>query len=244
MFEQALQPLSILLIDDAHRQLRQLELELQDGGLEVHRAWDYASVKDALNQSSPNARKIDAVALDLGLPPEQDNPFRTGIPLARELRVQHNLPVLAYTSLTPKSADFSRLLAELLPLRVSFVSLRSLPDDFSIAQLLHLVWRGFFFLSPTSADFLRYAVATRPDPLDQEEWHILSMVNDGLTNKDIAAKMSYSAETVKSKLQRIGEKLSADDYLHLMTNDRNHMARWYNEHHIRYRRHPVSLNSR
>lgn len=236
MFEQSSQALSILLVDDAHRQLRQLQIELEDGGLTVHRAWDFASTLDVLAQWGENKLQIDAVALDLGLPPGHDDPFNTGIPLARRIREEYDLPVLAYTSLTPKSVDFPRLLAELLPLRVSFVSLRSLPADFSIADLLQLVWRGFFFLSPVSADFLRYAVAKRPDPLDREEWEILRQVNDGMTNKDVGRELHCSADTVKNKLQKIGDKLSEGHYLHLPSNDRDDMARWYNEHHIRYHR--------
>lgn len=227
----------VLLIEDDRRQYSGLEQEFNAGNWQVIRAWDKLSARQYLSQTPDPATPLDAIALDLGLPPAIDNPFVSGIPLAHWLRKRHpHLPILAYTALQPKDVDYSQILAELLPLRISFIALRTLSGDNQLGDLLRLIWQGFFLLSPSPADYLADAIAVQPDPLDDALWETLHLMNQGLTYPGIAEKLNITVDGVRARVRRVTEILQKRDELDPNQNGREDLENWYRHNHVRYRR--------
>ncbi|GAB4156192.1 MAG: hypothetical protein Fur0021_24270 [Candidatus Promineifilaceae bacterium] len=231
-------PKRVLLIEDDRRQYSGLEQEFNDGNWQVIRAWDKSSTLQQLQPSPDHTVLVDAIALDLGLPPAIDNPLDSGIPLARLLRQRHpHLPILAYTALQPKDVDYGKLLAELLPLRISFIALRTLSGDNHLGDLLRLVWQGFLLLSPSPADYLADAIAIRPDPLDDALWETLRLMSQGLTYPGIAAQLpNVGVEGVRARVRRISDILQKREELESHQTSREDLESWYRYHHVRYRR--------
>jgi DNA-binding NarL/FixJ family response regulator len=90
--------------------------------------------------------------------------------------------------------------------------------DVSAAELIHagkLALEGKAVIHPTlTRAFIEEAqyVDTRPDtPLSRRESEILQMVAYGATTKEVAHKLGISPHTVKTHLERIFEKLGAND---------------------------------
>ncbi|MCA9941385.1 MAG: response regulator transcription factor [Anaerolineales bacterium] len=232
-------PKRVLLIEDNLRQYKGLEQEFNAGNWQVIRAWDKASALRELQQTRDPDAAIDAVALDLGLPPAVDHPLHSGIPLARLLRAQYpNLPILAYTALLPqKDVDYSKILAELLPLSISFVALRTLPGDNQLGDLLRLVWQGFLLLSPSPADYLAEAIAVQPDPLDDALWETLHFMSQGFIYNAIAEKLpGVGVDGVRARVRRITDILQRRDELESHQTGREDLENWYRQNHVRYRR--------
>ena len=90
--------------------------------------------------------------------------------------------------------------------------------DVSAAELIQagkLALEGKAVIHPTlTRAFIEEAqyVDTRPDtPLSRRESEILQMVAYGATTKEVAHKLGISPHTVKTHLERIFEKLGAND---------------------------------
>lgn len=180
------------------------------------------------------------VVVDLGLPPGVDNPMRGGLPLIEKLREeQENLPILAYTSILPTAVNYPYLVADLLPQRVSFVYLRRMIGPPAFADLVELVWKGFFLLSPVPADHLSLAVADRPDPLTADLWETLELLSSNMVQKEVAARLgNIKKDAVKNRVSRIKDILTEDGELDYYHADTHGVIDWYRTHHIRYRRFP------
>ena len=70
-------------------------------------------------------------------------------------------------------------------------------------------------LSPEVADTI--AVHAADDQLSGREIEILALVSEGCANKEIAARLSISEQTVKAHLKSIFGKLDASDRTHAVT---------------------------
>jgi DNA-binding NarL/FixJ family response regulator len=234
-------PKRILVIDDKTMQFRPIREDLVNAGWEVLRAEDEASTMRELALAATAGRPFDAVLLDLGLPPDIDNPLKVGIPLARVLRRElPQTPILAYTSIIPAGGliDYDRLLAELLPLQISFVYNRKLPDDVTISGLIELISRGFYVLGPGAADFLSAAVADSPDPLEATDWETLAGLGRGRSDSQIAPDLGLSPAGVRNRIGNIRERLVGLDLIPLTDQlDRQALVEWYFANRVRYR-HP------
>lgn len=225
----------LLIVEDSPFQFRALKAEFTQSNWHIYHAGDEASTFYALEQAAKEGHPIEVIALDLGLPPGPDNPFRGGIPLAEQLRhYDDELPICAYTALSPQAVNYPLLLAKLLSLRISFINLRGSGIEIPLPDLFDLVWRGFVFQSPTIAGYLAKVVPDKPDPLGTPEWETLTRLSAGLTYNQIADELSLTPDGVKTRLARIGERLVDAEELSLDQAARQDLVRWYREHSIKY----------
>ena len=229
---------TLLLIEDSRLQYAALQSELRDSGWHIIHAIDQYSALQAYDQGEETSNHIGLVALDLGLPPDRDNPLHVGIPLAKALRDRDaDLPILAYTSIPPTATSYTILVAELLPLRVSFIYLRQMSGP-GLPQLLEMVWQDYFLLSPGPSDHLPHACPTRPDPLNDRLWETLALVAQGKTFPEIANMLpNVGLEGVRARINSIKEELSKQGELADYQRNRDDLTRWFRENYVRYHRH-------
>jgi DNA-binding NarL/FixJ family response regulator len=89
-----------------------------------------------------------------------------------------------------------------------FVTCESTVDDMAAAA--SAVARGESACSPTvAAMVLRHMGNREPTRLTPREREILALIDDGLSNKEIAADLSIGVSTVKNHVHNILEKLGA-----------------------------------
>lgn len=231
----------LLIVEDSPMQYELLRMQTEADNWSILRADDEVSALRQMDQAHQENWPIEVVAVDLGLPPGLDNPLRGGLPLIEKLRNrQENLPILAYTGIPPTTTDYPYLVARFLPLRVSFIYLRPMVGPPSFAEMVELVWKGFFVLSPAPADQLPIAVAKKPDPLSDDQWETLELLSSNLVYKEIAENLvtPVSKDAVKVRIARIKELLfdaGEIGYEHAETRD---IIDWYLTHYVRYRRFP------
>lgn len=228
----------LLLVEDSRLQYAAIKQELENTHWQIIHCQDMDAALRAYEQGEESGAHIGAAAIDLGLPPDPNNPLRIGLKLAKSLRQRDpDLPILVYTGIGPSvTSRFDVLVAELLPLRISFVSLRS-PDDPDIAYILDLIWQDYFILSAGPADFLPHAVAEKPDPLDDQLWETLALIAQGKSYPEIAAELpGVGVEGVRARVGRIRETLIEKGELAEYQRDRLDLANWFRDHHVRYRR--------
>jgi DNA-binding NarL/FixJ family response regulator len=226
----------LLLVEDTAVQAQGLRVDFEANGWQIERAHDTLSTLKRLSETRPG-KEIGAVALDLGLPPTRDDPTITGLDLAATLREENpSLPILAYTSLPINRYEVSQVIATLLPLRISFIHLRPLRGEASLADLLELTWRGFVLLSPDLADFLPDAVPTFPDPLTDELWETLRLLNEGNTYEETADILPITADGVRNRLKRVARILQDIGELESHQTTRDDLLTWYKRHRVRFRR--------
>lgn len=225
----------LLIVEDSPFQFRALKSEFAQSNWHIDHAIDEASTFRVLEQAEKEGRSIEVIALDLGLPPDPDNPFRGGIPLAEKLRrYDDELPICAYTALSPQATNYPLLLAKLLSLRISFINLRGSGIEIPMPDLFDLIWRGYVFQSPTIAGYLAKVIPDKPDPLSTPEWDTLIRAGTGRTYNQIADELSLSPDGVKTRLIRIGERLVDANELPSGQTSREDLIRWYREHAIKY----------
>lgn len=230
---------TVLLVEDQLHQYVSFRQDFEEAGWKVLRAEDRDSVLQRLEEVCKAGQAIDAIALDLGLPPDPDNPLRIGVPLAQELRRAHEgIPLLTYTAIQPRATDFAQIIARILPLRASFIYTRQL-DGIRLSYFLDLTWRGYVTLSPAPADFLPETIATKPDPLADQVcgalWETLRLLSEGQVIKEIGQAMpDVTPAGVKARLGTIRTRLT--EAAEIETTDREDLISWYKENHVRYRR--------
>ncbi len=226
---------NILLVEDSKIQLSALSLELKDGGWNIIHAGDAQGALYHAEESIKRGEQIEMAAVDLGLPPDIENPSRGGILLIRKLRERFGIefPIIAYTSMSPKEIDYSLFVRQLLGMRASFVYLR--PMDINFCEVVEYVWKGYLFLSPVPADFLVSAIAETPDPLDKDHWETLMHLDRQISYSQIGTAMNLSAEGVKARVGKIKEilmdlgEIPPDAQL-------DEIVQWYRQKKVRYSR--------
>lgn len=230
----------LLLVEDIPMQYDSLKTQLESAGWHLLHAMDEQSALHQVIQAQDEKWPIEIAVVDLGLPPGVDNPFRGGLPLIKQLRAgQENLPILAYTSILPTAVDYSVLVSEFLPRRVSFVYLRQLVGPPSFTEAVQLVWKGFLLLSPAAADQLPMAVAARPDPLSEEMWQTLELLSRNMAHKEVASQLgTIKKDAVKNRVARIKDILIDSGELEHYQADTSGIIDWYRINHVRYRRNP------
>lgn len=226
----------LLLIEDSRHQYLGVKADFAKSNWHIRRAEDEAATFYAIDQAESEGTPIEAVALDLGLPPEKENPLRSGLLVAERLRrYDDELPILAYTGMSPKTVDYGLLLAKLLPLRISFVALRGgSGNETSLLDLLELVWQGFVLQSPVTAAYLPQAIPSKPDPLNADQWETLKLLSHDLTQNQIAERLNVTAEGIKSRLNKISDQLTDSHQLKLEGDRREQLINWYRHHYARY----------
>lgn len=226
----------LLLVEDGQFQYKNLKREFEEADWLILHATDAESTLRLFDQMIESGKSIDAIALDLGLPPDIYNPLKTGIPLIYALRQRHSqIPIMVYTSLAPKDVNYSLIITRLLPLRVSFITLRQIGDGIELAYLLEMVYQGFVILSPDTAEHLPKAIATKPDPLNAQQWRTLRELNKNLTYQQIANALSdIKVDAVKTRLKTIGERLVETGEILSYEATRDDLVNWYRLNRVRY----------
>jgi CheY-like chemotaxis protein len=229
---------TILLVEDQRYQFAPLGSELKERGWNVLWAQNVYDGLYELQAAGESKRKIDMAAIDLGIPPGMDNPLEGGIKLIREFRAMsdgESIPVLAYTSLTPKEFDYSLVVKHLLALRASFICLRPISDKVNFADLIEYGWLGYVVIAPQPADFLSKAIPDHSDPLDDKHWQTLSLLHGQLTYSQMAREMKLTVEAIKARVTRIKEILiELDELPYDAKND--DLDQWYIQKRVRYSR--------
>lgn len=229
---------TILLVEDSKYQFVPLDGELKERGWKVLQAQNVSDGLYQVRATRDSKQKIDMAAIDLGIPPGMDNPIEGGIKLIRDLRAMpegEKLPILAYTSLTPKEFDYSLVVKNLLALRASFVCLRPISDNVDFADLIEYGWLGYVVIAPQPADFLHKAIPDRSDPLDDKHWETLSLLHHQMTYSQMAHEMKLTVEAIKARVTRIKEILIELNELpyDAQTDD---LTKWYLQQRVRYSR--------
>lgn len=146
------------------------------------------------------ASAADVIVVDLALGEE------SGIDVIRELR--ERLPaaeIVAHTVFDDRDVVFRALEAGASSYMLKGASMTELKSA------LREVKGGGAPMSPKIARMViqRLQGAPEPDPLSPRERQILRAIDDGLTYKEIAAKLSISVHTVHSHIKAIYERLHA-----------------------------------
>lgn len=227
----------VLLVEDIHMQYISIKHELEAAGWRVSRAEDAESAIRSLTFLENEATPVDVLAIDLGLPPRIDDLMSGGLVLIERIRQQNTrLPILAYTSIPPRD-DYAFIAARLLAYRASFVYLRPLKGDVTLASLLQLTRQEFVLFSPAPADYLPRAIATRPDPLGELQWQTLRFLSENLTYRQIAeATAAAGPDTVKARINTIRDALVQAGELEVHRTEAEDLRQWYKAHHVRYHR--------
>ena len=190
--------ITVFLVDD-HEVVRRGVRELLDSEDDLHVVGEAASVEEALVRV-PAARPQVAV-LDVRLPDGN------GVALCRELR--DTMPELACLMLT-SFADDQALLDAVLAGAAGYVLKDVRGND--LVQGIRTVAAGGSLLDPRAASLVleRLRSPKPPDPLEQlseQERKILVLIGEGLTNREIAARLFLAEKTVKNYVSNVLAKL-------------------------------------
>jgi two-component system, NarL family, response regulator LiaR len=197
--------IKVLIVDD-HQVVRQglrTFLELQDDITVVGEAGDGLVAVDMVRQLNP-----DVVLMDLVMP------RLDGIAATRQVK-SLGLPVkvIALTSFAEDDKVFPAIQAGASSYLLKDVS----PDD--LVGAVRAAYRGEARLHPDIARKLMEQVAHQTtqlresykEDLTERELEVIRLVADGLSNQDIAQKLTISEKTVKTHVSNILGKLDLSD---------------------------------
>ena len=198
-------PTRVLIVDD-HPMVREGLRGMLDGG-DVEVVGEAGTGEEALRAAAAHAP--DVVLLDLELP-DLD-----GLTVLRRLKaIEKRLAVLVVTM-----HDDPALVRQAVENGASGYVLKGISRQELLASL-EAVRQGESVLDPsllraTLADSAGEprppSRAERDNPLSSVEQEMLRLVAQGLTNREIGARLRWSIGTVKKYLQRALEKLGASD---------------------------------
>ena len=196
--------LRVLVCDDHALFRRGLQMVLeQEHDLElVGEAADGEEVVVRAQELMP-----DVILMDVRMP------RMSGIAAAREIK--EALPHVKILMLT--ISDDEADLYEAIKAGASGYLLKEIPIE-EVAQAIRSVWAGQSRISPSMAsklltEFAAMSKATEEKPqmpaprLTEREMEVLRLVAQGLNNRDIAAKLFISENTVKNHIRNILDKL-------------------------------------
>lgn len=198
----------LLLVDDQRlmRDGLRILLELESDFKVIGEAENGAEALEAYRQFSP-----DVVLMDIRMP------VMDGVDATRRLREEDpNSKVIILTTFDDNEYVFEGLRAGALGYLLKDVSGEELADA------IRKVSAGGSMIEPSVArkvvaEFARLAPATSEtqkeliEPLSEREIEILKLVSQGLTNKEIAAKLYLAEGTVKNYVTSILQKIDARD---------------------------------
>lgn len=193
----------VLIVDD-HAMVRQgiaAFIELQD---DVELVGEAANGREAIARVEET--KPDVVLMDLVMP-EMD-----GVTATREIKAHHpEVKVLALTSFVTDAQITPALQAG-----ASGYLLKDIVAD-DLMNAIRAAQHGETPLAPAVAKKLIEGVmsphedARRLDQLTERERQVLALLGHGLSNKEIAAKLSISEKTVKFHVSGVLSKLGLND---------------------------------
>jgi len=188
--------ISVLVVDD-HTMLRKGLATFLKVFDDLELAGEAASGQAAVQLCAKI--KPDVVLMDMVMP-DMDGAAATR--LIRKL--SPSIQVLALTSFKEEILVQSALQAGAIGYLLKNVS----ADE--LAQAIRAAYAGRSTLSPEAAQALVHAVSQPPAPgidLTEREREVLTLMVEGLTNTQIAARLTVSPSTVKSHVSNILSKL-------------------------------------
>ncbi|EKF24558.1 transcriptional regulatory protein devR [Mycolicibacterium hassiacum DSM 44199] len=192
----------VFLVDD-HEVVRRGLIDLLSADPELEVVGEAGSVSEAMARIP--AAAPDVAVLDVRLPDG------SGIELCRDLLSQlPNLRCLMLTSYTSDEAMLDAVLAGASGYVVKDIK------GLALAQAIKDVGAGRSLLDNRAAAALMAKLrsgAEEPDPLSnltEQERVLLSLLGEGLTNKQIAARMFLAEKTVKNYVSRLLAKLGME----------------------------------
>ncbi|MEU2421066.1 response regulator transcription factor [Streptomyces sp. NPDC007851] len=196
-------PIRVFLLDD-HEVVRRGITDLLDSEPDISVVGDAGTVQHALARGP--ALRPDVAVLDVRLPDGD------GITVCRELRDQ--MPDLACLMLT--SFDDEEALLDAIMAGASGYVLKQIKGS-DLVSAVRTVASGQSMLDPaTTARLMRSLRSDPPDTptlpaglasLSPRERDILTLIGDGLTNREIGKKLYLSEKTVKNHISRLLAKL-------------------------------------
>jgi CheY-like chemotaxis protein len=199
----------LLLVEDQFSEADILSNYLKEAGWQVTRANDRQDAFYRIDEASKRGEEFDFFAIDLGLPPLDEDHAEEGVRLAVELRQRfENHPILAYTAQGHKTIDYDLVLRQLLVARISFIYRRRRDERISFAEVVGIVDKGYLVISPTPADYLPLAIPSMPDPLSDKHWQALKLLNEGKTYAQVGKEIDRSPEAVQNWVNEMRETLA------------------------------------
>jgi DNA-binding NarL/FixJ family response regulator len=197
--------LRVMIVDDHAIVRRGLKAVLQERR-EIVVVGEAGNVAEAISEA--DRLEPDVIVMDLRLPDG------SGVEACRQIRSRHpEASVLILTAFADEDALFSAVLAG-----ASGYLLKDL-NPYSIQDAVITAGNGGSLLDPQMAtrvlDRLRRGDAHHPADdgfasLTPQEERILEMIGDGLTNREIAGKLSLSEKTVKNYVSQVYSKLHVE----------------------------------
>jgi NarL family two-component system response regulator LiaR len=201
----ASEKIKVLIVDD-HQVVRQglrTFLELQEDIIVVGEAGDGQAAVELVRQLHP-----DVILMDLVMP------RLDGIAATRQVKSLGGSPkVIALTSFAEDDKVFPAIQAGASSYLLKDVS----PDD--LVGAVRAAYRGEARLHPDIARKLMEQVAHQTtklrepfkEDLTERELEVIRLVADGLSNQEIAGKLTISEKTVKTHISNILGKLALSD---------------------------------
>ena len=188
----------VFLVDD-HEVVRRGVSELLDAEPDITVVGEAGSVREALARLP--ATNPDVAVLDVRLPDGD------GVTLCRELRQQR--PELICLMLT-SFGDDEALLNAVIAGAAGYVLKDVRGND--LVQAVRTVAAGGSLLDPRAASLvlerLRAPAATDPlADLSEQERRLFALIGEGLSNREIAERMSLAEKTVKNYVSNVLGKL-------------------------------------
>jgi two-component system, NarL family, response regulator DevR len=199
--EMASNRIRVLLCDD-HELVRRGLRGLLQSDLTVEVVGEAGTADEAVQAAA--TLEPDIVVMDVRMP------GRSGIEACRDIRAQREKTrVLILTSFADDEALFSAIMAG-----ASGYVLKQIKGD-DLLEGIHKVAHGQSLLDPSVASRVMARIRGKPEPGDSDptaeltpqEHKIIDLVAEGLTNREIGARMHLAEKTVKNYVSNILMKL-------------------------------------
>ncbi|WP_410876686.1 response regulator [Nocardia sp. A7] len=194
--------LEVFLVDD-HEIVRRGLIDLLEGDPELTVIGQAGGVDEAMVRI--REARPDVAVLDVRLPDGN------GIELCRNLLAEFDdLHCLILTSFSDEHAMLDAILAGASGYVVKNI------DGMKLADAIKQVGAGHSLLDTRAADALRARLRRSAEPsgplagLTDQERRLLELLGEGLTNRQIAARMFLAEKTVKNYVSRLLAKLGVE----------------------------------
>jgi DNA-binding NarL/FixJ family response regulator len=194
-------PIRILVVDD-HPSLREGIVMIVGDQVDMRVIGQASNGREAIHQFRANVP--DVTLMDLQMPE------MNGVDVMTAIRAE--FPDARFIVLTTYTGDVQVLRALRAGAR-GYLLKNLLPKD--LLETIRAVHAGKKALSPEASYEL--AEHATDDPLTPGEIEVLKLIARGNANKQIAAQLSITEETVKGRVKNILSKLGANDRTHATT---------------------------